>query len=160
MITVKKRILLAVCIISILLIGGIILFLFKDSPKNGLLKVNGVDITQNNVVIHTDYAELPLIEVMKNLNMKIEWIDKSTAEITCKEKTYILNLSNVSLSEVGGDYNLLLPPPGGNRFYMVLEKELILDSHTIKSTMYQMGIRIKIDINYKEQIVYIFERID
>ncbi len=161
MITVKNKIIwLTVCIFLILLIGGSILLLFKDSPNCGLLKMNGVDITKENVIIHSNYAELPLTEVMKSLDMKVDWIDKSTAEITYKDKKYTLNLSNVSLIEVGQSSNLLLPPPGGNRFYTVLEKELILDSNTIKSTMYQMGIKIHIDIDDKEQIVYVIETIE
>lgn len=104
-------------------------------------------------MIHRNYAELPLTEVMKNLGMNIYWIDRTTAEITYKDKLYTLNLSEVSLTEVGQNSNILLPPPGGNRCYTVLEKELILDSNTIKSTLYQMGIKINIDINRKEQIV-------
>ena len=158
---VKKKIIwLIVCIFLMLLIGGRIMFLFNDSPKCGVLKMNGVDITQENVRIHSNYVELPLIEIMKSLGMRVEWVDKSTAEITYEEKKYILNLSKVSLIEVGENFNLLLPAPGGKRFYTVLEKELVLDSNTIKSAMYQMGVKINVDINRKERIVYIFERID
>ena len=161
MVDVRKKITwLTACIFLILMIGGGILFSFKDSSKCGLLNVNGNDITQKNVMIHSNYAELPLTAVMKSLGMKVDWVDKSTAEITHNDKKYTLNLSTVSLTEVGQKSNLLLPPPGGNRFYTVLEKELILDSNAIKSTMYQMGIQINIVINCKEQIVYVSEKID
>lgn len=154
----KKIIWLSACVFLMLCMGGSILFSFRDSPKCGFLKMNGFYITQENVIIHSNYAELPLTEVMKNLNMKVDWCDKSTAEIAWKNKKYTLNLSKVSLIEVGQDSNLLLPPPGGNRFYTVLEKELILDSNTIKSALYQMGIRVDIDINVDERIVHIYER--
>ena len=156
----KKIIWLTACIFLILLMGGSILFSFKDSSKCGLLNVNGVDITQENVMIRSNYAELPLTEVMKSLNIKVDWVDESTADIIYKDKKYTFNLIEVSLIEVGEKTNLLLCPPGGNRFYTILEKELILDSNTIKGAMYQMGIKIDIDINRKEQIVYISERID
>ena len=150
----KKRIIwLTACIFLMLFLGGSIVFWCIDSPQCGLLKMNGVNITSKNVMIHRNYAELPLTEVMKNLGMNIYWIDRTTAEITYKDKLYTLNLSEVSLTEVGQNSNILLPPPGGNRCYTVLEKELILDSNTIKSTLYQMGIKINIDINRKEQIV-------
>ena len=155
----KKMIWLAICIFLILLMGGSIIFLFRDSSTCGMLKMNGVNITSKNIMIHSNYADLPLTEVMKNLNMSVDWIDKSTAEITYKDQKYILNLSNVSLIEVGENFNLLSPPPGGKRFYTVLGKELILDSNTIKNTLYLMGIKISIDIIPKEQIVYI-ERIN
>lgn len=155
----KKIMWLVLCSFVVLLIGGSILFLFKDSPKCGLLKINGDEITKENVLIFPNYAELPLTEIMKSLGMKVDWVDKSTAEITYKEKIYILNISKVSLIEVGQGSNLLLPPPGGKRYYRVIEKELIIDSNTIKSTMCQMGIKINIDINRKEEIVYIIDRI-
>lgn len=90
-------------------------------------------------MIHSNYAELPLIEIMHSLGMRVDWVDKSTAEITYEETRYTLNLSKVELIEVGQNFNLLLPPPGGNRFYTVLDKELVLDSNTIKSVMYQIG---------------------
>ena len=131
----KKFIWWIACIFLMLLIGGIILFSFKYSTKCGLLKINGVDITKKNVMIHSDYAMLPLTEVMKSLDMNVNWVDKNTAEITYKDKEYSLDLSKISLIEVGQKSNLILPPPGGNRYYKVLEKELILDSNTIKSVM-------------------------
>ena len=157
--TLKKSIIwIVVCTILILSIGGGVLFLYKNASKRGMLKIDGVDITKENVMIYSDYAELPLTEVMKSLDMKVDWVDESTAAVIYKEKKYTLNLSNVSLVEAGQNFNLLLPPPGGNRLYTVIDKELILDSNTIKSTMYQLGIKINIDINRKEQIVYILTK--
>lgn len=153
----KFIICLTASIIFILLIGGSILFLFRDSPKYGLLKVNEVDITQENVMLYFNYAELPITKLMESLGAKVDWVDNSIAEITYKEKAYTLNLATVSLIEVGQNFNLLLPPPGDNRVFKVLDKELVLDSNTIKSTLYQMGTKINVDINCKERIVYIFE---
>ena len=157
----KKIMLLTVCAFLIMLIGGGILFVFKGLPKGGLLKINGIDITKENVRIHSDcYAELPLTEVMKSLNMTVDWVDDNTADITYKDKKYTLDLSKISLVEAEQYFNLLLPSPGSKRFYKILEKELVLDSNTIKSAMYLMEIKINIDINRKEQIVYIFEVTD
>lgn len=137
----------------ILLIGVGGLLLLKDSHECGVLKINGSDVAQENVLIRSTYAELPLTQVMKNLDVKVEWINKTSAQITYEDKEYTLNLSEVSLVEVGATINLLLPPPGGNRYYKVLEKELVLDSNTIKSTLYQMGIKINVYIDRKDQIV-------
>ena len=157
----KKIIWLTVCAFLILLIGGGVLFLLKGSPKCGLLKMNGIDVTKENVMIHSDdYAELPLTEVMKSLDMTVDWVDDNTADIAYKDKKYTLDLSNISLIENEQSFNLLLPPPGGTRFYKILEKELVLDSNTIKSAMYLMGTKINIDIDRKEQIVYIVEITD
>ena len=151
----KKFICAAVCVFLVLLIGGSIMFLFKSSPKSGLLKMNGVVIARENVTIYSDYTELPLIEVMKSLDMDVNWLDKNTAVIMYDGKKYTLNLINVTLFEDGQDRNLLLPPPGGKRHYTVLEEELVLDSNTVKSVMYLMGIHLRIDIDRKEQIVSI-----
>ena len=149
----KRTIWLAVYIFLILFLGGSIVWWCIDSPQRGLLKMDGVGISSENVMIHRHHAELPLTEVMKSLGMNVYWIDRATAEITYKDKRYTLSLSEVSLTEDGQNANFLLPPPGGKRCYTVLERELILDSNTIKSALYQMGIKINIDINRKEQIV-------
>ena len=154
--TMKKRfICTAVCFFLILMMGGSIMFLFHSLPKSALLTMNGAVIAQENVTIRSNYTELPLTEVMKSLGMDVNWLDKSTARITYNDKKYTLNLTNITLLEDGQNHNLLLPAPGGKRHYTVLDKELILDSNTIKSVMYLMGIHLKIDIDQKEQIVTI-----
>ncbi|MBQ2445981.1 MAG: hypothetical protein II272_06015, partial [Oscillospiraceae bacterium] len=70
-------------------------------------------------------------------------------------KKYTLNTSEISLIEDGGFENLLNPPPGSQRAYTVLEKELILDSDTVRGAMYLIGIELWIHIDHKEQVVYI-----
>ena len=151
----KQRICLFVSAFLILLIGGIVLFSLNKLPKCGELKINGVDITQENVLIYFKRAEIPLIETMEGLGMTVNWIDNSTAYIINEGKKYILSLSEVSLIEYGQNINLLLPPPGGDRSYTILEKEVILDSNTVKSVAYLMGVEINIHISHKEKIVYI-----
>lgn len=158
--TMKNNIIWLIACILLLLIGGTVLFMFRDSTKDGMLNVNGVDVTNQNVAIRYNYAELPLTEVMKSLGMKVELLDNGTAEIEYEEKSYILDPQNVSLVEIKQNINLLLPPPGGKRFFKVFDKELILDSNTIKSVLHQMGLKIKIDINRDDLIVCIVERTD
>lgn len=159
----KKIIWVTACVFLVALIGGGILYAFEYSPKSGELIINGVAVTQENVVLHSSYADLPLTEVMKSFNMEVNWIDENVAEITYEDKKYSLNLSEISLIEVEPDctnYNLITPAPGGRRHYTVLEKELILDSVTIKCALYKMGINIYIDVDRKEQIVSIVEGTD
>ena len=154
----KRRIMWwTVCIFLILVLGISVLFIFKSIPKSGLLKINGVGITQENVTIHrwSHYAELPLTEVMNSLGMEVSWIDNNVAKVTYKTKKYTLNTSEISLIEDGGFENLLNPPPGSQRSYTVLEKELILDSDTVRGAMYLIGIELWIHIDHKEQVVYI-----
>jgi len=158
--------LIVICLIVVfllLLLGGVrLLFKLKDLPKPGTLKINGVEIAQENVMIYSNYAELPLTKVMENLGMKVDWVDSDTAEITYEDKKYILTLSKVLLVEVGDkdNFNFIMPPPGGHQTYTVLEQELLLDSGTIKSAMFLMGRDVAIRINHEEQAVYIYERIE
>ncbi len=151
----------------IIILGGVFLFMWnrekivhKGTPEQkGTLIVNNKTVVTENIVIHfkknANYADLPLIEVMKNLGMTVDWIDENTAEIVCEDKNYVINLSKVSLVEFEQNYNLLSPPPGGERSYEILDKELILDSCTMKSALNQMGVKIEVVIDYTEFVVYI-----
>ena len=170
----KKKTLLYLISVTILLIivGGVFVFKWNKNKEiqfqseNGILIVhNGTAITENVVIHlgknHNSYADLPLTEVMKNFGMTVEWIDNDTAEVAYNGKKYTLKLSDISLIEFGDDYNLLLPPiGGGKRTRKILDRELVLDSTTIIYTLMEMGIRIKVDINHDELIVYISERND
>ena len=150
----------------IMIVGSIFWFVWdrnKEVPgQSGILIVNNETTITENVVIHlkenANYADLPLTEVLKNLGMTVDWVDDDTAEITYSDKKYALNLSEVSLVEFEQDFNLLLPPPEGNRSCKILDGELILDSNTIKSALYQMGEKINIDIDRNELVVYIVEK--
>lgn len=169
----KRRIIFCLAVFSLVLIimlGGVFLFMWnrnnivhKEIPrKNGTLIVNNKTNTIENVVIHSkenaNYADLPLTEVMKSLGMTVAWIDKNTAEIVHQDRKYFFNLSKVLLVEFEQNYNLLSPTPGGNRSYKILDKELILDSNTMKNALYQMGVEIDIVIDYHKSIVYITKR--
>lgn len=161
----KRRnfICLVVVIFLVLSVGVALLFKFKDLPKAGTLKINGVEIAQENVRIYPKYAELPLTKVMEGLGMKVDWVDSDTAEITYEDKKYILILSKVWLAEVGDkdNFNLIMPPPGGRRTYAVLEQELLLDCWTIHSAIFLMDdINIDIHIDREEQTVYITKKND
>lgn len=157
----KKTILLSCCVFLILLLIGVcILFLREDSPKSGLLRMNGVDITQKDVMIYSKRAELPLTVVMKCLGMKVEWCDESIAEIIYNGERYILDISKATLVEESDEqeFNYLCPAPGGRRYFTLMENELLLDSGTIRSAMTLMGVYINIYVDRNEQVVEIFER--
>ena len=152
----KKIIWLSACILLIFLIGGSILFYVKTTSTPGLLKINGVDVTRENVTIHYNYASLPLTEVMKGLGAKLIWVDDSTAELTYNEKKYILSLADSTLIEDGRDFNILIVPPGGKkRTLTISEKELIVDDGILLSVFSHLDIDARIRIDYDNQIVYI-----
>ncbi len=158
----KKLILiLSCCLLLIIGVGGTLLYFEKSTPKNGTLYVNGNEITSENVTIYRNYADLPLTEVMIALGMDVKWVDDSTAEITCNDQEYTLDLTEVTLMKYGYDTNIIIPPPGSTTFhYIVLGKEVVLDDNTVHSIMYAMKNNISINIDREKSIVYVAERTD
>ena len=171
----KKKTILCLtsfALILIIIAGGVMLSMWKKdktTPKepqkesqSGTLIVNNGTAVIENVVIHfkenANYADLPLTEVMKSLGMTVAWIDNDTADIAYNEKKYVLKLSEVSLVEFEQSFNLLSPTPGGKRSYTVLNKELVLDSNTMKSALYQMGEDVSIGIDSSKLIVSITKK--
>lgn len=131
----------------------------KEENNSGMLNIYGNDITKENVTIHyienASYADLPFTEVLKGLEFNVEWVDNNTANISYKDKKYLLDLTAVSLTEVGDDDNLIFPPVGGPCTRIVLDRELILDSTTIKSAIEDMDKNIYIKFDHAKLIVYI-----
>ncbi len=150
----NKKVWLAICATLLLIVGGFLL-LRQDSPKAGKLKVDGVAITEEAVTLYPDYAMLPLIAVMESLDMDVVWLDSQRAEVICTDKNYILDLSAVTLAPMDEKTNLLLPPPGGERVYTVLDQELLLDDNTVKSMLYLMGLAVNIRIDYEDGVAYL-----
>ena len=155
----KKLILILTCCLLIIAgVGGALLYIEKSTPKNGTLYVNDKEITSENVKIYSNYADLPLTEVMKALGMTVEWVDNSTADITYNDQEYTLDLAEVTLIHYGYDINFIMPAPGSTTFhYTVIAKEVVLDDNTIHSIMYSMKSDISISIDHKKSIVYVTE---
>ncbi|MDD2268865.1 MAG: hypothetical protein PHY15_04850 [Eubacteriales bacterium] len=186
----KKRIILYVTCIVILLsmgLGGALLYFEKPTIKSGTLNVNGADITSINVTIRKEkfsnpvvpfpdsfiakindlfnegyyyHADLPLTEVLESLGMSVEWVDDNTANIAYEDKKYTLDLTNVSIVEVGTTQNHISPLAGGRRVYTVLDRELILDDTTIKWFVHEVGKEIDVRIVFDELVVYLTERVN
>lgn len=150
----------------ILLVGGIMIILLKKDVKpkssEGILIINDKYTIVDNVTIYykknASYSCLPLIEFFKYLGANIDWIDEDSANVTYKGKKYILDLKEVSLVEDGGTMNLIFSADGWRREYTVLERELILDSVTIKCAFMFMGNTIDFSYDHEISIVYANER--
>ena len=151
----KSKIILIICGV-VLLIGVIVtvLLLNLNRNKHYTLIVNGKEIAKDNVKVVSGYAILPLTEVMKAFDMTVNWIDEKTAEVSYKDNTYLLNISDVTMCDSKTpDSNLLLTPPGGRKHYYVLGDELMLDSTTIQGAFFFMGTDIRVSIDKSEGIV-------
>lgn len=163
----KRKFKIPIFVFIILLIGGILMLKFigdkKSTTSNGILIVNGKYTITENITIHyiknASYSNLPLIKIFKSLGAEIDWIDDNFADITFKGKKYLFNLSEISLIEVGSKINILDSVDGGRREHTVLERELILDSVTIKCATTIMGDMIDFRYDHEKSILYVTERI-
>lgn len=155
----KTKVIVLVAFFLLLIIIGIILFnYYQNVPINGTLNVNGKDITDKNVVIHKYYAELPLTKVLEAIGLNIEWVDDNNAKVTYNDKVFDLNISEMSLTEVGAEDNFLWPAAGGTvRVCKSIEKDIILDTFAIKSFCYCAGINIKFRFDRDNSYVYLTE---
>lgn len=153
----KTKVIILVVFFFLIITVGIILYnYYQNVPINGTLNVNGKDITNENVIIHKYYTELPLTKVLEALGFNIEWIDDNNAKVTYNDKIFDLNISEMSLTEVGAENNFLWPAPGGTvRVCKNIDKDIILDNYAIKSFCYCVGINIKIQLDRDNSYVYI-----
>ena len=145
---------LLMAVLILLLIGAVVIILLVNSNKYGILMVNGVKVTNDEVQIKSDYAMLPLTAVMKGLDMTVNWFDENTAEVVYNDNTFLLNISDVSLFDSKHkNTNLLMPAPGGSRRYSVLDNEILIDSNTLKSVLFQMKINVNVSIDHSKGIL-------
>ncbi len=159
----KKACLILCIILAVVVIGEAIVFTCilnekKNLPKDATLIINNEHIFTDYVRVRyykaSLYADLPLTEILKCCDMNVEWLNDNTAEITYKDKTYILNYAEVSIIEEGRDNdNLILPLPCGYRVHKILRRELILDSNTINGFLFWLNVEMKIDIDYDSSLV-------
>lgn len=160
--TASRIYIILIIALVILLVGGIMIFLFKKDVKSksskGILIINDEYTIADNVTIHykknASYSCLPLLEIFKYLGANIDWIDVDSANVTYKGKKYILDLREVSLVESGGKMNLIFSADGWRREYTILERELILDSVTIKCAFMFMGNTIDFSYDHEISTVY------
>ena len=133
----------------------------NDQNSNYKLIVAGKDITNGNYLSVDNITDnscdihLPFTTIAKCYGSQVNWISNTVAEITIQADKYILDLSNVSLVKEGSSFNYLIPVPGSSVHSRVTDKELILDSVTLRSALSSMGINIQIRINHQDKTVTI-----
>ncbi len=129
----------------------------KYSPRKATLLVNGKDISKSShVMLHYDYADLPLVATLKALGAEVTWKSETKATIKINEIKYTLDLSDCSLtySKNGQKIDCIFAFPGGTRFTEVRSQELIIDSRTFRHALIKMGYDIKIDYqNCKIEVI-------
>lgn len=73
-----------------------------------------------------------------------------------KNKKYVLNCVDLSLFQIGVDFNILTPVPGADHqiYTRILDQEFIVDSDSI--AYYLLLIDEKVKIDYNTSIVEVY----
>ncbi len=140
---------------------GVFFLIEKETIRAGSISINGNVIPGVTAKIRNKDALLPFTEVLRGFGFNLVWRDNNTADITYENKMFVLDVEEASLVEEGFDYNLLDTPPGSIRYYCKPEgRELVTDSDTVNSVMYDLGKKIDIDIDRDKLAVYVSLRED
>ena len=59
-----------------------------------------------------DRLMLPFLALAESLGIPIEWQSDTTAHLSFADRTWMFDLSDVSLKQLGSNSNVLMPPPG------------------------------------------------
>lgn len=156
----KKGLLLRfACVILLLICGVVCILLFSGVFKSNTLFINGKGIYKENILILQGKAELPFVAILSSLGANVEWINNDSAKIKYKGEKYILDLKNKSfMREDGHSINYLNCPPGSTGYYCkVANREVFIDSSTIREIMYFMGENIEVMVVQGTGMVYITE---
>lgn len=134
----------------------------ENNTSAALLTVNGEIISSDNVFINyeKDYAELPLIAIVKALGGTVELISENEVDIDFEGTRYVLNLSEKSLEQEGIAFNMLDLPPGTmhGAKYRICGDEFMVDSDCLRYFLNQLGARIKIDHDSASVEVYFYDK--
>ncbi len=116
--------------------------------KTGKLFVLGKEAkTSFTPQIYYDYADICFTDVLNALNIKTE-TKKDLVYIYTESGTYILNQEECSLYEKSNKKQRnLLQLVGGYQFIYSDNGKLILDSSTLKSALYSIGIKVSVKID-------------
>ncbi len=124
----------------------------------GSLNANGIRIADiAPISIYSDYADVPLLCVLEAFGSVIDRTNEDLISITFHNKNYRLNIKNRDLYEVGNGLNML-HLYGGFQFIYPAEHDLMVDTNTLSSVMYNMGQPISIDCDRENNIVTITPR--
>lgn len=151
-----KNLFIVLFLVIIFVLIVIMIIYFCDYEKYGELVVNNTSAIQQ-IHIHKRYAELPFIKVLEMLDIKVEYLDDNIVQIQYNDRCYNLNLLQKTLCKYGDSDNLIEFTPGQNtpNICEVRDGELYLDSITLKSTLFFMGINIDINVDYSHSAVYV-----
>lgn len=124
----------------------------EDINNNFRLIVNGDDVPHNNSVsinYEKQYANLPLIAILKALGGKVNWINEEKVTILFNDTSYILNPMKKTLKKEGEAFNIIAVPPGTGHggYYQLSDQEFIIDSDSLRYFINLLDAKITVDYN-------------
>lgn len=134
----------------------------NDSNKSqGRLEINGKPVRKAEISIYKvesrDCANLPLTRVLQALGFDLEWVNKDTVHFILDGKEYSLSLEELRLNEIGGIFNYLDCPPGSYTYFCERQgDEVYVDDVTLEVAFIEIGVPIRISIDYDDQRVDIY----
>lgn len=76
---------------------------------------------------------LPFLALAESLGIPHEWQSDSIAHLSFADRTWVFDLSDVSLKQLGSNSNMLMPPPGSTsgRRTEVIERDAYISSESL-----------------------------
>lgn len=109
--------------------------------------VNGVDISDDCYAKYNGYTneeQLPLLAIAEALGLEVEWKSNEIIYIKSDDKKMILDITEQTLIEENGGYNLL-GSFGSESYFEVVDNEVIVDFISIRGMLRTVGAEIGID---------------
>ncbi len=112
-------------------------FIQKVLPTDGTVVVGDASVV--STVIHTDYAEIPMIAVMKSLGATVKTRWNNRVEFALEDQTVIVDHKK----SMYNDEHFILP--GGHGFCEYADDELLLDDNSAQQMLDVWGIDVTVD---------------
>lgn len=136
-----------------------------DKDKyNGKVVLDDRIIIENNVEIFQDseelrlYATLPVLELLKNLDCEIIWLDSHQVKIISNKKEYLFELNEQVLTKENGDYIMINAIGGGKNYFRVEKDELYLNLSAVIGLLREIEKPCYINIDQKTNTVIVTKR--
>ena len=124
------------------------------------LYVNDVEIPCK-LVFREDYAELPILAILKGLGYSVTYTDESMAEVDVDGKSYVVDLACASITEKEDScqQNLIIPTPGESFFYCeARDGDIFVDQQTLRSVFMFMDVPGGVHVDFSNERAGVYKR--
>ena len=132
-----------------------------DVTNNYTLLIFGEEVQMNiplSINVEDEYAELPLITIIKKAGGTVDWVSDSNVKIVFDGKKYVLNPLENSLYEEGSldNFDFFTLPPGTHHgaYHKLYDREYVVDEDVLRHFLFLHGIRVY--TNCQTSVVSVF----